>query len=234
MPFKEFGLNHLIIAAFSSLVTVLITHRRENKNDQLKYVTEERKEWRAKMRTLIVTFLTNSLHRDGDLLASPKIDELIKIKTEIAINLNPIDDEDEKIVGLMNIYIDLHKKSKTIDIENTRIKLERAFSKLLKHDWERVKLEAKSKPVISYWRLIYCIIFFTFIYGYLNTFPILSTKQFDINHLYIFSIILMLFVYLDFKINCLIGFYKKCILDTHSKNSFLSKTFRVVYREKID
>jgi len=129
-------LTTAIFGAIGGFITAFFAFKKDDKSNQLKHITEERKQWRVKIRELVVKFL------DEDSINPTNAKLLLSIRTEIAINLNPEDDEDNHILDLMDDYI----KEKSND---KRIKLSEAFAILLKHDWERVKKEAKSEKIIT-------------------------------------------------------------------------------------
>jgi hypothetical protein len=125
----------LIFSAIGGFITAFLAFKKDDKSSQLKYITDERKEWRVKIRKLVIEFLEDESINITDT-------KLRRIRTEIAINLNPEDDEDNNILDLMDTYI-IEKN------DDNRKKLTLAFSFLLKHDWERAKNEAKSGSIFS-------------------------------------------------------------------------------------
>jgi len=102
-------------------VGAILQKRSNDKNNTLKYVTEERQKWRERLRELIPIILHS------------KEEELVnKSISEIKLRLNPNDHYDLEIVNFL--------KNRTS--EEDKCKIELAFADLLKHDWERAKLES--------------------------------------------------------------------------------------------
>ena len=94
--------------------------------------------------------------------------EIRQIQTELYLNLNPNDDEDEKILQCIARILNPHNRGKLEELIN---ELRIRSAHLLKHDWERVKREASIIDVRPYH-----ILSFTFI-----TWIILKFLYFDTN-----------------------------------------------------
>ena len=136
-----------IFSAIGGFITAFLAFKKDDKSNQLKHITDERKEWRVKIRKLVVKFLED----ESINLSEAK---LRRIRTEIAINLNPTDDEDNYILKLMDDYI--INQSNELHVE-----ISKAFATLLKHDWERAKNEAKSEKIFSPLKVIlFCFVFY--------------------------------------------------------------------------
>jgi len=111
-----------LVAAFVSIWTTQIKISIEN-------ITQERAKWRAKVREKAL-----EVH---NAIVSREEEKLQQLKVEFSVILNPSDAEDILII-------------KSIKLPNPGEELKQSdeFSKrialLLKHDWERVKLEAGS------------------------------------------------------------------------------------------
>jgi hypothetical protein len=127
-----------VITAILGFIGAYFVFRQNDKGNQLKYITEERAKWRQKIRKLSVEFMTSELYENGAELINPNRKKLLKIREQIAVRLNPNDDEDNYILCLMDKYINIKNNRDSI-----RNDLSIAFASLLKHDWERVKNEAK-------------------------------------------------------------------------------------------
>ena len=125
-----------LITALLGFISAYFIFKQNDKSNQLKYITEERQKWREKIRELSVEFIsgktTNGKHRKLNK------SEFENIKEQVAVRLNPDDDEDRYILCIMDCYI------KTGEEKLLKC-LSSAFAYLLKHDWERAKSEAKMK-----------------------------------------------------------------------------------------
>jgi hypothetical protein len=67
--------ENILPVLLSSSITLIIAYfafKKEDKNNQLQHITEERRKWREKMRELIPEFLSYGLNKDG----SPKKNRL--------------------------------------------------------------------------------------------------------------------------------------------------------------
>lgn len=132
----NFTIETLLVSLFSgfagSLITASITKSINEKNQKLKYVTEERQKWRAEIREETTKLAKNLFYNESN-----NESELERIKAFFKIRLNPIDDYDKDIIKkLENINRDT--------INDFVLKI----SCLLKHDWERAKKEAKESNKI--------------------------------------------------------------------------------------
>jgi hypothetical protein len=115
------------------------------------YVIGERQKWRDHIRDQAdaIQFVVESI---GDTPESNKkaATSLRKIRTSIAVRLNPGDADDKDLLDALDVLIgkcisvcsdELVKDSKTVLEE---------ISWLLKHDWNRVKYEAR--PIWHFWK----------------------------------------------------------------------------------
>ncbi|MFS1467955.1 hypothetical protein BCU33_018040 [Vibrio lentus] len=114
----------------SSVLTALVTQFflkwKADKQISIENITHERKEWRIRLRELLVE-LIEAVDKKDRLTAR-------KIEAELIVRLNPEDKEDLKILNLFpSIYQDWN--------EEAIRELSDRLSYLLKHDWERVKGE---------------------------------------------------------------------------------------------
>lgn len=114
----------------SALVTALFSKFSSDKNHKIENITKERKEWRDKVRTIVVEVVKSSQEKD--------IKKLELLEAELTVRLNPEDEHDKSIIKSLN--------SINRDWSNEKVKefCDRV-SYLLKHDWERAKKEATTK-----------------------------------------------------------------------------------------
>jgi phosphate/sulfate permease len=144
--------QEIIIAVSSGLVAAFVTSfvgkLINDKNISIKYVTEERHKWRDEVKKKTVQICNTK-----------DVAELKKLRTEFIINLNPNDDDDNRIVKLIDQVI-LTEGENRQTVKN----LEKAISLLLKFEWERAKNEAKRKFHWFYWLFISIFLFLSWLF----------------------------------------------------------------------
>ena len=122
-----------LIALISSIITSTFAFKSGERKIEIENITEQRKQWREKIREL-------SLHIK-DAYESDSNDKLEKLYVELKLSLNPTDNNDHEILKtLWNLIYSTESKSYKRDVYFTLID---QISLLLKHDWERAKSEAK-------------------------------------------------------------------------------------------
>lgn len=131
-----------IVSSGITLIGSYFVFKQNDKGNQLKYITEERQKWREQIRELSVDFLSHPFKKDGTKAADIDILFLKRIRSNIALRLNPDDVEDKKILEKMNNYIMLFENNNSIEAQLVNGQIEIAFAHLLKHDWERAKQES--------------------------------------------------------------------------------------------
>jgi hypothetical protein len=114
-----------IVAALVSLRSTSTTVRVEN-------ITKERQKWREKVRELAF-----GIHKAATSSTWKDVEEL---RLQFSLLLNPLDVEDRKIVAIIGDLAHAPHLDATLSEFQDRVSL------LLKHDWERVKLET------SFWK----------------------------------------------------------------------------------
>ena len=113
---------------FASLITLLFTRYDGDKKIITEHITKERQLWREQIRSLVVQ--VNNAYQ----LA--KWDDLLGIEAQFHVLINPYDENDQDILrALKKIRTDPDKNEHTLNIFNKLV------SRLLKHDWDRVKSE---------------------------------------------------------------------------------------------
>jgi hypothetical protein len=224
-----------LFSLLAGFIAGIFTHKKEDKQNQLKYITEERAEWRAKIRELTVHFLNDEIDSSGDIKFGPDIKNLKSIKTEIEINLNPKDPKDNDILDFMNEYIQgINSNNKELVLDNNS-KISKAISNLLKHDWERVKLEAQYKNVFSISKLIVFIVLLALGARFYNE---VIVKSYGCSYLFynylkeeIFFNFLILFILFSFYyLIKFLFFYVKEDLSKNEMNSLIIKYFKIIKR----
>ena len=124
--FTSAFLGSSVVAA---LVAALVSLRVSERQIAIENVTKERTKWREKIRRIAI-----DVHKGVDAKES---DKLFLLHTELALSLNPEDDEDHAILLCLTRLATDGSASDGIDEFKHRIAL------LLKHDWERAKREAR-------------------------------------------------------------------------------------------
>ena len=125
----------LLLTFIGGLVTAYVTLWNAERKISIDNITKERAKWRDKIRELAL-----EVHKAIELEDALKLSEL---KNQFRLNLNPTDEKDNNILALINSAgKDKHKQAEQFSL---------CVSYLLKHDWERAKLE--SKPLFK--RLVF-------------------------------------------------------------------------------
>ena len=146
-----------IIVAFIGFVGVMLgafmVKLSNNRNNYMQYITNERKLWRDEIRRLTLKMYDKEVNYSA-------------LKAEFEIRLNPEDDNDKKILGHLDSLINENKEY--MDIrggievkEDPRDEIVKMISRLLKHDWERVKIEANIfgiKPIPFLYTIVYIML----------------------------------------------------------------------------
>ncbi|MCF8316993.1 MAG: hypothetical protein K9I71_12750 [Ignavibacteriales bacterium] len=129
MTNNEIQLIVAIITSLSigSIIGSYLQKRINDKNNSLKHITNERRKWRKRIRELIP-----QLRDDNNV-------NVEKIASELQLRLNPEDPKDLYIVNKLKNLSDY-----SADKNKLKDEIENAVSFLLKHDWERVKIESAS------------------------------------------------------------------------------------------
>ncbi|WP_354688968.1 hypothetical protein MRK42_06960 [Aeromonas sp. 19NY04SH05-1] len=124
-------------------VAGFVTLRTSERKISIENITQQRQIWRDKIRQLAI-----------DICSAYSRNERYKIKSyyiELQLLLNPDDGDDREILDTV-----WRMKEREV-IEGLDIEFSEKISLLLKHDWERAKLEAKSSiiRIISAYRIPY-------------------------------------------------------------------------------
>ena len=143
---SEFGLISVILG--SSVVAAFITSffikLGEDKKIRIENITQERKEWRDRIRELTVE-LTHAFD-------SQNRAKLRKIEAEFIVRLNPEDPEDLNILKTISQLYD----NNCVWREDKLVELCDRLAYLLKHDWERVKREVSGS--LSLYDLLFSVV----------------------------------------------------------------------------
>lgn len=121
------GIAALVLSA---IVSVIVAYATAKAASYSRDVVAERKEWRDKVRALTVEA---SLLMQGEETRSQRFLEII---WEFRLRLNPDDKNDMQILEAL-------EKSIVVPNDLLRMKFLAQVARLLKHDWERAKAEAR-------------------------------------------------------------------------------------------
>ncbi|OLQ89651.1 hypothetical protein BIY22_19225 [Vibrio panuliri] len=127
---KEIITLVLGVGLVSAFVTALFSKLVADKNHKIENITRERKEWRDRLRFLVVEITKAQQNKD--------LNSLKQLEAELIVRLNPQDTEDLAILNA------IEEVGKSWSDDSVRVLCDR-ISYLLKHDWERVKQETTSK-----------------------------------------------------------------------------------------
>lgn len=129
-----------IIAAIAAIVAAIVTFKVNERNLELKNITEERVKWRIKVREITDNLINEALNEKRDVM------KIRRLCCQLAINLNPFDDNDRELIkaaeDLGKISDELGKISDESDMKTIK-KFSEHVQLLLKHDWDRAKEEVR-------------------------------------------------------------------------------------------
>jgi len=119
----------------AGLVAGLVTLRTTERKIAIENITQQRKLWRDKVREKSLEISKAYKGKDGS-----KLEELYG---EFQLILNPEDNDDKSILDT------LWEMQQTSENNDLIVEFTEKLALLLKHDWERAKLEAK--PMWHFW-----------------------------------------------------------------------------------
>lgn len=170
----------------SAVIVGIIVYFQTNRDNKLKYVTQERKEWRERIR-FSFSKLTSLLSLEKGKYITENYVKTKEIIMQLKLSLNHNDDEDLKILKKLEELEkeiiekkDIKKQnsctSKDKKIEENKIEeLMKMFQVLLKYEWEKAKNEAKNMRAI--YEALALVLVLIYIYCYDRGFSYI--KQFD-------------------------------------------------------
>ncbi|WP_063562941.1 hypothetical protein [Paenibacillus sp. O199] len=125
-------LSSSVIAA---IISGIVAKKTNDKNMSLKYITEERANWRKTVKENTALLYNQIYSKDQD---EGRIRELI---THLIVSLNPSKDEESKLdIEIKNTLVAIEEGNRDYKmLEHLR----NCISILMKHDWERSKNETK-------------------------------------------------------------------------------------------
>ncbi len=133
----------VIAAIISGVFTILNKHR----EGEMRYVTHEREKWRQNIRVISEEIL-NCQQKHQLTQTALYLLKLTRLRHRLALLLNPSDPEDLLILESIDLIVRYSQNSNDIQFKEFKIKEEFLFYELgvqflLKHDWERIKIESK-------------------------------------------------------------------------------------------
>lgn len=130
--------SSVVAGAVSAIVSFYVTERRV----YIENVTQERAKWRSSIRTLAESIVKSAYSDDFHMVDI--------LSSQLMLNLDPFDSEDVSLIHSVGQLATSEDKGVQIKEFTERVAL------LLKHDWERSKIEShlwsfrKAKPRVSY------------------------------------------------------------------------------------
>lgn len=113
----------------AALVSAIVSKVTSDKDSRLRYVTKERERWRHDLRKFVAD-VNEAFHS-----SVPQQRRLRVLRAEMQVRLNPDDPLDNRILATLDQLIE-DGDNKLLSAFNEQM------ARLLKHDWERAKLEA--------------------------------------------------------------------------------------------
>ena len=131
----------LLVGLSSGVISALLTWSVAQRRISIENITQERKKWRDNIREKSL-----KVH---DAIVSGDQAKINRLRCEFRALLNPNDCKDNKIVKSLKLKV-VENGTTTINLEELEERAEdfaERISHLLKHDWERAKLEAGPFPL---------------------------------------------------------------------------------------
>ncbi|KQV12947.1 hypothetical protein ASC74_07510 [Pseudomonas sp. Root329] len=116
-------------SVISAFVAIFFASRDSERKISIENITMERTKWRDKVRALSLS--TVEAISSGDKV------QILALRAELSLRLNPNDEFDNYIVGLVCVVPENQRSAATE-------KFTASVAQVLKHDWDRSKLEASS------------------------------------------------------------------------------------------
>lgn len=152
-----------IITLIGVLAGHFITKQNNDRNNYHQYITDERRKWRSDIRKLTLELYKDDIFWGNNCKA---------LKSKFKIRLNPKDPEDKLIMKCFDDLIEILQTLKQCEDDNRyeefndkREELVERIALLLKHDWERVKVESNSLTFFP--KGVYILVYLTCIMGVL-------------------------------------------------------------------
>lgn len=132
-------MSEIISGFLGAFIMAMITKKNNDNNNALKYITEERQKWREDIRKIV-----DELYEEDY--------DFEKIRAKLQVRLNPFDEYDKDIIKKIEKLICFGYKNNTDYIY--KLELAELLSRLLKHDWERAKIEANKNSFFPEWAIL--------------------------------------------------------------------------------
>lgn len=235
-------ISAIATGVLAAIVTGLFTKNIADKKHSIENITQERKKWRDEMReaTLAVRCLSEHCHNQRPNKIS--FNSYGEARAFFATRLNPYDEEDKKILKILEKMSRIHKTKKQNSCIHCNLEgfydiykdddsncyclccqFENAMSQLLKHDWERAKKEVNKSTQLSF--LFFLGIFLLYIFWFMY----IDFHKIDLNMNSIFKIVVPFFVvYALYEIS---NVAKSWFVKNVARCEFLSKIFNIPIRK---
>ena len=123
-------MGDLGVVLITGVITAIVTWSIAQRRIAAQHITAERQEWREKMRTMAMYAY--------DAMLSGDVMKVARLRAEFSARLNPTDENDIYLLECLEV-----PKSSACR-KAQAIKLSEVITLLMKHDWERAKLEAST------------------------------------------------------------------------------------------
>ena len=120
-------------SVFAALLTHVFGKLQNDKKIKIENITKERKQWRDRLRVLIIELTIAFDNKNRRKVRS--------IESELITSLNPEDGDDIQIINMFPELYENWEEDKLREFSDR-------MSYLLKHDWERTKVEASSSITV--------------------------------------------------------------------------------------
>lgn len=125
-----------LIGAVVGILTVFTTMRKDDISVIVDNITKERKDWRTYLREWIGEVSKKALTKEWT------IDSYLFYRSQLVSRLNPFDIFDKGLLGVFDKLKPNKSNEYGLDVNlNDLLELQEKITHLLKHDWERVKLD---------------------------------------------------------------------------------------------
>lgn len=128
-------LSAVLASVIAALVGGFFAYRLGERQIQVENITQERAKWRANVKGLVDDSISAARNQE--------IEKFEKVVAQIQLNLNPFDSDDKALLDSGRSIYGLEGQEAAVKAFVEHVSL------LLKHDWERAKMEAKLASVFT-------------------------------------------------------------------------------------
>ncbi|MGN7354422.1 hypothetical protein ACTHPJ_24065 [Paenibacillus amylolyticus] len=123
-------------SVIAAIISNVASKQTNDKNQSLKYITEERGKWRDFVKKSVAKICSNK-YKEGETKE--------QVITELLLSLNPSESQENRLDREIIKLLEGIRVQKSEPEDDQKIMLRICFSYLLKHDWERSKNETKRR-----------------------------------------------------------------------------------------